>query len=1013
MNSDSDDFGGSDDNKALIDRRHLNGSNRNFTNYNNNNGKHSSSESPTSSRHHRKRQPKRNRPVAGAAALNSTTTTSDDVESSTSRRSSSRCCGGGRRAFDLYAGMSLAGVACGLALAMPGPTLLALENSTGSREDQVVLLFAGRAVGGLGGALLGRFLAEFASPRVLGSAGLAGACIGSLLVLLCDKIWSLMPAFAVQGFGLLLCLSAASAVFQHHYSSSGLPRRLFLAASALGMLLAPLTALACGGSGVGGGLVPGNVTLLRQHKDLRMLTGLDSRSGRAVRSASAELSNAAAALQSSAAELPSVASAQLKPLVAAPQSSVAAPQSSVAAPQPSVAAPQPSVAAPQPSVAAPQPSVAAPQPSVAAPQPSVAAPQPSVAAPQPSVAAPQPSVAAPQPSVAVPQLSVAAPQPSVAAPVSSGVAASSAAPPPAPQKSKKPGITDSQQLNQSPHVADGSVSGNKVKLHKEAQRVGQIHKEQHAAASAGSFSGVKSSSVPQPALNSTTSPGIQANSTEFPGINSTANISVTVAPKPDIVNNTGNTITKMATKTSVVVSAAIDTEGSIETTVSSTEPTASTTKTTASTTKTTDSTTKTTDSTTKTTDSTTKTIASTTKTTASTTKTTASTIKTTDSTKKITASTTKTTDSTTKTTDSTTKAPAVTSSSPTTNTKTYTTSSIWATTLTTTIPGQSATLSSPKPTPTASPASAALAYWRGLSSLQTLYIILACAAAIAALLLAVCSCSCPAYQFPGASSSSAAANAVLSSVTMSADHVIMRVCLFCSGFCLHGLEVTLGGYLFSYSVRYLGLTVRSGLLITGLMYLGMLLSRLLALCCCLRCLRAPALQLGLNSVLLTVGVALFWPAGHAWLWAAALLTGVGLAPMLTGLVDLCERLLSYGNFRCAAVFLICGQLTGEMLVPALTGYLHRATSSPGVLVRVTSPLLLVGLCSVGAVCALAKTRFASSASARHLRVAAAGGVGVDDVYDCDGDSGGESNEEFDMTELLRGNNDGRGGAAAI
>ncbi|PAA80128.1 hypothetical protein BOX15_Mlig010886g1 [Macrostomum lignano] len=936
MDSDSDEFGGSDDNKALIDRRHLNGSNRNFTNYNNNNGKHSSSESPTSSRHHRKRQPKRNRPVAGAAALNSTTTTSDDVESSTSRRSSSRCCGSGRRAFDLYAGMSLAGVACGLALAMPGPTLLALENSTGSREDQVVLLFAGRAVGGLGGALLGRFLAEFASPRVLGSAGLAGACIGSLLVLLCDKIWSLMPAFAVQGFGLLLCLSAASAVFQHHYSSSGLPRRLFLAASALGMLLAPLTALAYGGSGVGGGLVPGNVTLLRQHKDLRMLTGLDSRSGRAVRSASAGLSNVAAALQSSAAELPSVASAQLKPLVAAPQ--------------------------------------------------------PSVAAPQPSVAAPQPSVAAP---------------------ASSAVAASSAAPPPAPQKSKKPGITDSQQLNQSPHVADGSVSGNKVKLHKEAQRFGQIHKEQHAAASAGSFSGVKSSSVPQPALNSTTSPGIQANSTEFPGINSTANISVTVAPKPDIVNNTGYTITKTATKTSVVVSAAIDTEGSIETTVSSTEPTASTTKTTASTTKTTDSTTKTTDSTTKTTASTTKTTDSTTKTIASTTKTIDSTTKTTASTIKTTDSTTKTTDSTTKTTDSTTKAPAVTSSSPTTNTKTYTTSSIWATTLTTTIPGQSATLSSPKPTPTASPASAALAYWRGLSSLQTLYIVLACAAAIAALLLAVCSCSCPAYQFPSASSSSAAANAALSSVTMSADHVIMRVCLFCAGFCLHGLEVTLGGYLFSYSVRYLGLTVRSGLLITGLMYLGMLLSRLLALCCCLRCLRAPALQLGLNSVLLTVGVALFWPAGHAWLWAAALLTGVGLAPMLTGLVDLCERLLSYGNFRCAAVFLICGQLTGEMLVPALTGYLHRATSSPGVLVRVTSPLLLVGLCSVGAVCALAKTRFASSASARHLRVAGAGGVGVDDVYDCDGDSGGESNEEFDMTELLRGNNGGRGGAAAI
>uniref|UniRef100_A0A1I8IC07 MFS domain-containing protein n=1 Tax=Macrostomum lignano TaxID=282301 RepID=A0A1I8IC07_9PLAT len=822
MDSDSDEFGGSDDNKALIDRRHLNGSNRNFTNYNNNNGKHSSSESPTSSRHHRKRQPKRNRPVAGAAALNSTTTTSDDVESSTSRRSSSRCCGSGRRAFDLYAGMSLAGVACGLALAMPGPTLLALENSTGSREDQVVLLFAGRAVGGLGGALLGRFLAEFASPRVLGSAGLAGACIGSLLVLLCDKIWSLMPAFAVQGFGLLLCLSAASAVFQHHYSSSGLPRRLFLAASALGMLLAPLTALAYGGSGVGGGLVPGNVTLLH-----------------------------------------------------------------------------------------------------------------------------------------------------------------------------------------------GSVSGNKVKLHKEAQRFGQIHKEQHAAASAGSFSGVKSSSVPQPALNSTTSPGIQANSTEFPGINSTANISVTVAPKPDIVNNTGYTITKTATKTSVVVSAAIDTEGSIETTVSSTEPTASTTKTTASTTKTTDSTTKTTDSTTKTTASTTKTTDSTTKTIASTTKTIDSTTKTTASTIKTTDSTTKTTDSTTKTTDSTTKAPAVTSSSPTTNTKTYTTSSIWATTLTTTIPGQSATLSSPKPTPTASPASAALAYWRGLSSLQTLYIVLACAAAIAALLLAVCSCSCPAYQFPSASSSSAAANAALSSVTMSADHVIMRVCLFCAGFCLHGLEVTLGGYLFSYSVRYLGLTVRSGLLITGLMYLGMLLSRLLALCCCLRCLRAPALQLGLNSVLLTVGVALFWPAGHAWLWAAALLTGVGLAPMLTGLVDLCERLLSYGNFRCAAVFLICGQLTGEMLVPALTGYLHRATSSPGVLVRVTSPLLLVGLCSVGAVCALAKTRFASSASARHLRVAGAGGVGVDDVYDCDGDSGGESNEEFDMTELLRGNNGGRGGAAAI
>uniref|UniRef100_A0A1I8FIT6 Ashwin n=1 Tax=Macrostomum lignano TaxID=282301 RepID=A0A1I8FIT6_9PLAT len=309
------DFGGSGDNKALIDRRHLNGSNRNFTNYNNNNDKHNSSESPTSTSTETESTSRR------GAALNSTTTTSDDVESSTSRRSSSRCCGSGRRAFDLYAGMFWQGSPAAWHWPCPAPLCCFGELHRVRARIKLSCCSPAELSAGLGGALLGRFLWP-SSPHPGCWARPAGrACIGSLLVLmLCDKIWSLMPAFAVQGFGFAAlpkrCISRASSITTRLADClapvSG-PARSWHAAGASDrsrLRAAESAAASC----------PANVTLLRQHKDLRMLTGLDSRSRSSrQQSASAGLSNAAAALQFSAAELPSVASAQLKPLVAAPQ----------------------------------------------------------------------------------------------------------------------------------------------------------------------------------------------------------------------------------------------------------------------------------------------------------------------------------------------------------------------------------------------------------------------------------------------------------------------------------------------------------------------------------------------------------------------------------------------------------------------------------------------------------------------------------------------------------------------
>uniref|UniRef100_A0A1I8I1E3 MFS domain-containing protein n=1 Tax=Macrostomum lignano TaxID=282301 RepID=A0A1I8I1E3_9PLAT len=185
------------------------------------------------------------------------------------------CCACCHTCALLFPMLLVAAFISGLSLGAPGPTLLAIEHATRSREDQAVLLFSGRAVGAFCGALLGRFLADFVSPRTLIGCGLATAAAGNAMVPACVHIWSLMPVFAVQGFGVYLCLSAVWAAVRHRcwkqQSSSGyLSRRALLACLAAGMLLAPLVAAPFAQPGPGG-LVPGNATVLDEHRPIHLM----------------------------------------------------------------------------------------------------------------------------------------------------------------------------------------------------------------------------------------------------------------------------------------------------------------------------------------------------------------------------------------------------------------------------------------------------------------------------------------------------------------------------------------------------------------------------------------------------------------------------------------------------------------------------------------------------------------------------------------------------------------------
>ncbi|PAA65135.1 hypothetical protein BOX15_Mlig025171g1 [Macrostomum lignano] len=796
------------------------------------------------------------------------------------------CCACCHTCALLFPMLLVAAFISGLSLGAPGPTLLAIEHATRSREDQAVLLFSGRAVGAFCGALLGRFLADFVSPRTLIGCGLATAAAGNAMVPACVHIWSLMPVFAVQGFGVYLCLSAVWAAVRHRcwkqQSSSGyLSRRALLACLAAGMLLAPLVAAPFAQPGPGG-LVPGNATVLDEHRPIHLM-------GVRVRRAINASINATTALVESNVTMTTIAEEQSSSLLNATVSPLLSLTTQI----------------------------------------------------------PKPPVQRQQ------KLQ--------------------------PPLSKKPGLADGKHLDQSSSVADGSRHGRVLKLHKEQQRLGSINR----------VSAVSQKSIINNRLNNNT-PMVTA---ALPTVsNNNSNNNESVATNDTLVindhyksNSSNNTIKKlsiaavaMTTPAATTASESDNKESTIDSRTTFESRLSVTTKT------------------------------------SSARKEIASTMATITDNKSINSS-----------------LNMNATSESTTNTAKLITA-----------------------------LSTLFTRWRRLAPVYGIYGALAFVSFIGAALAGVCALVCwrrPYDLFPsdqnswsgefesveveGGYSTEMQLDGLSdefdeSLVSALPEQAALRLCLFIAAFCLHSLEVTLGCYLFSYSIRYLHLTVLSGLTLVCLLYGGMLAARLAAFGAgvCLRWSRSYRLQLGAGAALLCCGVACLWPWGSRWLCLAALLTGSGLALLLPALEDACDIWLlvsaelvtpdasaaaappgslsasppeeteapgtaaetavvsadaaaaapansandpsDHNNNadnkpveagvallsllqqrrqgiearRCAASFLACGQLTGEMLVPAFTAYLHRVTSSPLVLVHVSILLACLSLLSVGATC---------------------------------------------------------------
>ncbi len=97
---------------------------------------------------------------------------------------------------------------------MTGPSIVFLEEISYTWEDEVALIYTGRAVGALGGWLLSLALCEHEKKYcdALMGVGLLGLTIINFSVAFLRHLWWLMAAFAVQGGFVVVAAQGVSAL---------------------------------------------------------------------------------------------------------------------------------------------------------------------------------------------------------------------------------------------------------------------------------------------------------------------------------------------------------------------------------------------------------------------------------------------------------------------------------------------------------------------------------------------------------------------------------------------------------------------------------------------------------------------------------------------------------------------------------------------------------------------------------------------------------------------------------
>ena len=152
--------------------------------------------------------------------------------------------------------------------------------------------------------------------------------------------------------------------------------------------------------------------------------------------------------------------------------------------------------------------------------------------------------------------------------------------------------------------------------------------------------------------------------------------------------------------------------------------------------------------------------------------------------------------------------------------------------------------------------------------------------------------------------------------------VQILVLLFFFYFLYSGMEVTYGGLIMTFSVKYLGWSKAEGTLLTSVFWGSFALSRGISIFfgVCL----SPALML-IGDLVMTclslAGLVMALDSNHIILWFCTAVLGAGMASIFPTGITWAERYMRMTGK--ATSVLVVGSALGEMFMPALTGYLFE------------------------------------------------------------------------------------------
>ena len=154
--------------------------------------------------------------------------------------------------------------------------------------------------------------------------------------------------------------------------------------------------------------------------------------------------------------------------------------------------------------------------------------------------------------------------------------------------------------------------------------------------------------------------------------------------------------------------------------------------------------------------------------------------------------------------------------------------------------------------------------------------------------------------------------------------VQILILLFMFYFLYVGMEVTYGGLIMTFSVKYLDWTKAEGTMLTSVFWGAFAVGRGLAIFLA-KCV-SPVIMLIADLVISCLalgGLVMALDSNHYILWFCTAMLGVGMASIFPTGITWAERYM-YITGKATAVFVV-GSALGEMALPALTGFLFQSS----------------------------------------------------------------------------------------